>query len=96
MCVTLVHVLAHKIHVAVESVELWTWSYLDLLHRFRLWSVAAEVISSTRILHIKDVHKQATPIYTGCGECRKLIPIEGGLGWMCNHCKRAVGSCSFW
>ncbi|TPX33230.1 hypothetical protein SmJEL517_g03800 [Synchytrium microbalum] len=96
MCVSLLHVLAPKIEVSAESAELWTWSYLDLLRRLQLWSVAADVISSTRIPTIKEIHKGVTPIYTGCGECRKAIAIEGGLGWMCNACKRAQGSCSFW
>ncbi|TPX45306.1 hypothetical protein SeLEV6574_g03942 [Synchytrium endobioticum] len=95
MCVTLLHVLANKVEFAAESVELWTWSYLDLLRRFQLWGVAADVISSSRIPTIKEVHKEVTPIYTGCGECRKQILVEGGLGWMCSSCKRTVGCCSF-
>lgn len=69
--------------------EHWLLTYLDLLARYRLWYVSAEIIQLCWIPSISHLNQQSTTIYTCCGECSK--PLQRS-GWLCDRCHNAVTS----
>ncbi|KAJ3152719.1 WD repeat-containing protein 24 [Geranomyces michiganensis] len=98
MCVTILLVLGDRIRVDEKMQELWFWSYIDLLHRFKLWIPATAVIRAARVPSVRARNQESTTIHTICNHCSKpMIPAANGApNWACEHCNRLVNPCSFW
>ncbi|XP_018335579.1 GATOR complex protein WDR24 [Agrilus planipennis] len=63
--------------------EHWLLGYIDLLGRYRLWDIAAQVIKLSWIPSINQMSQQSTRINTNCGKCSK--PLQRA-GWLCDRC----------
>ncbi|KAJ3170447.1 WD repeat-containing protein 24 [Geranomyces variabilis] len=97
MCVTILLVLGNRIRVDEKMQELWFWSYIDLLHRFKLWIPATAVIRAAPVPSVRARNQESTTIHTICNQCSKpMIPATNGApNWACEHCGRLVNPCSF-
>ena len=69
MCVTISLVLRDFITISESQLEQWTYSYLDLLHRFKLWTVSARIIRDSPIPKIRSLNQESTFIHTACYNC---------------------------
>lgn len=54
MCVTLYLVLENFLDIDDDRIEDWFTAYIELLHRFKLWSTATAVIKACRIQSIRE------------------------------------------
>ncbi|KAI8586153.1 WD40-repeat-containing domain protein [Geranomyces variabilis] len=97
MCVTILLVLGDRIRVDEKMQELWFWSYINLLHRFKLWIPATAVIRAAPVPSARARNQESTTIHTICNHCSKpMIPAANGApNWACEHCGRLVNPCSF-
>jgi hypothetical protein len=68
MCVTLYLVLQKYIRVNDERLENWFDSYIDMLHRFKLWSPATAIINACKVPRIQE-RNQVKRI----GECVGMV-----------------------
>lgn len=72
--------------------ESWYYSYIDLLSKFQLWNVMAQVINLSPLQNINSINQTSTTIYTTCGSCYK--PLNGKVSWICERCKTRPSECS--
>lgn len=72
--------------------ESWYYSYIDLLSKFQLWNVMAQVINLSPLSNINSINQTSTTIYTTCGTCNR--PLGGKVGWICDRCKTKPSECS--
>jgi WD40 repeat protein len=72
--------------------ESWYHSYIDLLSKFQLWNVMAQVINLSPLPNINSINQTSTTIYTTCGTCNR--PLNGKVGWICERCKTKPSECS--
>ena len=72
--------------------ESWYHSYIDLLSKFQLWNVMAQVINLSPLSNINSINQTSTTIYTMCGGCNR--PLNGRVGWLCDRCKTSPSGCS--
>ncbi|KNE56400.1 hypothetical protein AMAG_02209 [Allomyces macrogynus ATCC 38327] len=77
------------------QVEDWFSSYIELLHRFRLYDVAAVVLEQCPITELRTKLQESTTIYTLCNHCYKPNTNTNGKFWSCSRCMRLVNACSF-
>ncbi|KAG0171056.1 WD repeat-containing protein 24 [Apophysomyces sp. BC1034] len=54
MCVTIYLILEAYLHVDEYRLEDWFTAYIDLLHRFKLWSTATAVIKACKIQRVRE------------------------------------------
>ena len=54
MCVTLYLVLEKYIEIDSERVEDWFTAYIDLLHRFKLWTTATSIMKACSIQAVRE------------------------------------------
>lgn len=73
--------------------ESWLMSYIDLLHHYKLWNPAVEIMKHSWIRSVREINEQSTAVHTNCGNCsRNLL---GPVGWYCTKCKSAdTSKCS--
>lgn len=72
--------------------ESWYHSYIDLLSKFQLWNVMAQVINLSPLQDINSINQTSTTIYTTCGSCN--YPLNGKVSWICERCKTKPSECS--
>lgn len=72
--------------------ESWYYSYIDLLSKFQLWNVMAQVINLSPLPNINSINQTSTTIYTACGSCKR--PLNGTVSWICDRCKTEPSECS--
>jgi WD repeat-containing protein 24 len=91
--VTLILILGDRIRNLLNdaSAEHWFLSYIDTLHRFRLWNTAALVIKLSPYSSIQRMSHRSTNYCTNCPTCRQRTIRSG---WMCDHCKHVTNTCS--
>ncbi|KAI9025276.1 WD40-repeat-containing domain protein [Phycomyces nitens] len=94
MCVTLYLVLEHYIHIDDIRVEDWFTSYIDLLHRFKLWSPATAMIKACRVKRVRERNENATTIHIACNHCFKVVMGTSNGSWACDKCRRLLNPCS--
>uniref|UniRef100_A0A1Y1LB70 GATOR2 complex protein WDR24 n=2 Tax=Photinus pyralis TaxID=7054 RepID=A0A1Y1LB70_PHOPY len=63
--------------------EHWLLGYIELLGRYRLWNIAAQVIKLSWLPSVTQLNQQSTRINTNCGNCSK--PLQRA-GWVCDRC----------
>ncbi|ORY03437.1 WD40 repeat-like protein [Basidiobolus meristosporus CBS 931.73] len=94
MCVTLLLVLDKHIKHQFSLEEQWFWSYIDLLHRFKLWSAAAAVRLACKLASVRQQSQESTTIHTSCNYCFKpLLNSKHGY-WVCDKCRKLLNPCS--
>ncbi|XP_064647525.1 GATOR2 complex protein WDR24-like isoform X2 [Lineus longissimus] len=93
MAVSVIIILGDKIrpHIEEQALEQWFMSYIDLLSRFELYCVAAEVIKSSDHPSVSSLNQQSTSFHTNCDKCGKPL-IKAG--WTCDRCKKMTNLCS--
>ncbi|ORZ13986.1 WD40-repeat-containing domain protein [Absidia repens] len=94
MCVTLYLVLQSYIRINDERLEDWFSSYIDMLHRFKLWSAATAIINACKIPRIQERNQMATTINIACNNCFKLVLGTTQGAWACDKCHRLLNPCS--
>lgn len=70
--------------------ENWLLSYVDLLHRHRLWNEATVIINLSWIPSVAEINHQSTAVHTNCGGCGR--PLLGTAGWYCSKCRSVESS----
>ena len=98
MCVTILLVLAKEKGVPDFSrSQQWFGSYIDLLSRFKLWSIATAVAQACDDPGIHSMNQDSTTIHTSCSSCMKPLttgaPDSSGF-WACDRCRKVLSSCS--
>ncbi|KAG0223515.1 WD repeat-containing protein 24 [Mortierella sp. GBA43] len=98
MCVTILLVLADEKDVPeFNRSQQWFGSYIDLLSRFKLWSIATAVSQACKDPDIHTMNQESTTIHTSCSSCLKNIltraPTSSGF-WACDRCQKILSSCS--
>ncbi|KAJ3018418.1 WD repeat-containing protein 24 [Thoreauomyces humboldtii] len=96
MCVTVLLVLRDKLKIDEKTEEMWFWSYVDLLHRFKLWTPATAVTRAGRVASVRARNQESTTIHTICNQCQKPMLAAAGPNWGCENCGALVNPCSFW
>ncbi|XP_068715424.1 GATOR2 complex protein WDR24-like isoform X3 [Montipora capricornis] len=93
MCVSALIVLGDKIRSRIDeqTQEQWVMSYIDLLGRLQLWSVATQIIQLSSLRAISSLNQASTTVYTMCGRCSKPLTKSG---WYCERCRSLVAPCS--
>ncbi|TPX74787.1 hypothetical protein CcCBS67573_g03951 [Chytriomyces confervae] len=64
MCSTIALVLEGHLNIAADMKELWISSYIDLLHRFELWTTASRMISTCNIPSIESRNQESTTVHS--------------------------------
>jgi len=98
MCVTILLVLTEEKEVPEFALsQQWFGSYIDLLSRFKLWSIATAVSQACKDARIHTMNQDSTTIHTSCSSCMKPIltraPNSSGF-WACDRCRKVLSSCS--
>ncbi|KAF9916707.1 WD repeat-containing protein 24 [Lobosporangium transversale] len=98
MCVTILLVLANEKDLSEFSrSQQWFGSYIDLLSRFKLWSIATAVSQACKDPEIHTMNQDSTTIHTSCSSCMKPLisraPTSSGF-WACDKCRKVLSSCS--
>lgn len=93
MCVSALIVLGDKIRSRIDeqTQEQWLMSYIDLLGRLQLWSVATQIIKLSSLPAVSSLNQASTTVYTMCGRCSKPLTKSG---WYCERCRSLVSPCS--
>ncbi|KAK4300861.1 hypothetical protein Pmani_026936 [Petrolisthes manimaculis] len=94
MAVTCFIVLGHTIKGLLEEAEVehWFLSYINLLHHFRLWNVANQVIQLAACLpSVMQQNQQSTTVTIQCGRCNYTLSRNSV---MCRKCGGVAATCS--
>ncbi|KAF9090534.1 WD repeat-containing protein 24, partial [Mortierella sp. AD031] len=98
MCVTILLVLAEEKDIPEFGLsQQWFGSYIDLLSRFKLWSVATAISQACKDVRIHTMNQDSTTIHTSCSSCMKpiLTRAQDSSGfWACDRCRKTLSSCS--
>ncbi|XP_031570799.1 GATOR complex protein WDR24-like [Actinia tenebrosa] len=81
--------IRHKIDEQTQ--ELWLMSYIDLLRRLEMWSVANEITKLSSLPIVNTQNLQSTTVYASCGRCNKPLSKSG---WFCKRCMSLIEPCS--
>ncbi|KAK7484912.1 hypothetical protein BaRGS_00023832 [Batillaria attramentaria] len=77
-------------HIEEETQENWFLSYIDLLSRFQLWTIACEVIALSHLPQVCQMNQASTTIYTACSQCSRRLENNS---WVCDRCKIVTNIC---
>ncbi|KAL9547640.1 hypothetical protein PS6_007035 [Mucor atramentarius] len=94
MCVTLYLVLEKYLNIDNERIEDWFTAYIELLHRFKLWSTATAIIKACKVQNVRERNENATTVNIACNTCFKLVNGTTGGSWACDKCHRLLNPCS--
>ncbi|CEG76890.1 hypothetical protein RMATCC62417_11721 [Rhizopus microsporus] len=96
MCVTLYLVLEKYLDIDENRLEDWFTAYIDLLHRFKLWSTATAIIKACKVQNVRERNENATTINIACNTCFKLVQGTSNGAWACDKCHRLLNPCTIW
>lgn len=86
----------HPLNIEENNVKLWLHSYIDLLHRFKLYVTATKVIKLCRNLpDIQQLNQLSTTIDIQCSNCNKSLK-EQKNAVRCESCRTPQAICAFW
>lgn len=54
MCVTLYLILEKYLNIDNDRIEDWFTAYIELLHRFKLWSPATAIIKACKVQNVRE------------------------------------------
>ncbi|KAF3932703.1 hypothetical protein ABW19_dt0203724 [Dactylella cylindrospora] len=77
MCATLALLFGDLVALDERRVDDWVESYVEQLHRFRLYVPAAEVIKATGVEHVRAQALTNTYIHLNCGNCNAPMMSAG-------------------
>lgn len=81
-------------HFIEDSIlEFWFNAYLEVLHKFKLYNVATNLIKKSPIAAINQINQQSTTFLTNCTKCNKALARRQG-SWWCDRCRRTPNLCS--
>ncbi|XP_060562640.1 GATOR complex protein WDR24-like isoform X2 [Ruditapes philippinarum] len=85
-------VLKDKVRKFIEPnlQEDWFFSYIELLGRFKLWTIANFVIKLSNLHHVSILNQQSTTIHVNCNTCQRPLHRSG---WLCDRCKNIINQC---
>lgn len=85
-------VLKDKIRQYIEPAlqEDWFFSYIELLGRFKLWTIANYVIKLSNLHQVSILNQQSTSIHVNCNVCQRPLHRSG---WLCDRCKTITNQC---
>ncbi|XP_032814997.2 GATOR2 complex protein WDR24 isoform X2 [Petromyzon marinus] len=78
-------------HVSQTVQEHWYTAYLELLHRFKLWSVATQVIRLSTCEAVNILNQTSTSLHLNCSACKRSLD---GKGWLCDKCRQCASVCA--
>ncbi|KAK5578609.1 hypothetical protein RB653_008281 [Dictyostelium firmibasis] len=92
-CVFIVLILGKYVDLNIEKHRLTTWfgSYIELLQRYKMWSLALEIMKYCDDQIISQASKRHTTLISACSTCGKSIPQNSIL---CEKCNKASSKCS--
>ncbi|KAN0024868.1 hypothetical protein ACTFIV_009277 [Dictyostelium citrinum] len=92
-CVFIVLILGRYIDLNIEKHRLTNWfgSYIELLQRYKMWSLALEVMKYCDDQIINQASKRHTTLISACSSCGKSIPQNSII---CEKCNKASSKCS--
>jgi WD40 repeat protein len=76
--------------ISEEMRTRWLTSYLELLQRMRLWSLAIELVTMCGVEAIGNINAEKTQMPTGCPQCNRGL-YEGAH--RCNKCLITTSTC---
>ncbi|XP_070565824.1 GATOR2 complex protein WDR24-like isoform X2 [Ptychodera flava] len=93
MTVSALIILGDRIRsqISETSQEVWFMSYIELLCRFQLYTVATEVIKLSNHAAVGALNQASTTIHTNCNKCNKPLTKSG---WLCERCCNLTNTCS--
>ncbi|KAI9249009.1 WD40-repeat-containing domain protein [Sporodiniella umbellata] len=94
MCVTMYLVLEKHLNIDEDRLEDWFTAYIELLHRFKLWSTATAIIGACRVQNVRERNENATTISIACNTCFKLVQGTSNGAWACDKCHRLLNPCT--
>ncbi|KAH9519102.1 WD repeat-containing protein 24 [Bulinus truncatus] len=92
-CVSMLIVLGELIkpHLDEAYQESWFYAYIDLLGRYKLWTIANVVIKQSKLASICSLNQESTVVHTMCYKCSRACERSA---WLCDKCKRVTDICS--
>jgi len=73
-----------------NTLEHWWLSYVDLLHKLQLFTIANEVLSQCILPSVHTQNQQSSTVYTGCTRCGRSL----NRTWWCNKCQAPAARCA--
>uniref|UniRef100_A0A2C9LCJ3 GATOR2 complex protein WDR24 n=1 Tax=Biomphalaria glabrata TaxID=6526 RepID=A0A2C9LCJ3_BIOGL len=92
-CVSMLVVLGDHMKALIDETyqESWFYSYIDLLGRYELWTVANVVMKQSKLASICSLNQESTVVHTMCSKCSRACERAA---WLCDKCKRVTNLCS--
>ncbi|XP_069111272.1 GATOR2 complex protein WDR24-like [Argopecten irradians] len=91
VCMLLVLGPKNRPDIDIATQENWFMSYIDLLGRFKLWTVSNVIIKMSYLPQISMMNQQSTRIPLHCSMCNKVL---SRVGWLCDRCKVVINTCA--
>ncbi|OWF39356.1 WD repeat-containing protein 24 [Mizuhopecten yessoensis] len=91
VCMLLVLGQKNRPQIDIATQENWFMSYIDLLGRFKLWTISNDVIKMSYLPQISMMNQQSTRIPLHCSTCNKVL---SRVGWLCDRCKTVINTCA--
>ncbi|XP_052812838.1 GATOR complex protein WDR24-like isoform X1 [Mya arenaria] len=90
--VSMLIVLKDKLrqYVDTDLQEDWFLSYIELLGRFKQWTIANFIIKMSKLPSVSMLNQQSTSIHVNCNMCNRPLARSG---WLCDRCKAIINRC---
>ncbi|XP_066583390.1 GATOR2 complex protein WDR24 isoform X2 [Prorops nasuta] len=72
-----------NLNIEIALQEHWLLEYIDMLGKYKLWDVAAQIIQLAWIPSVSQLNQQSTTIHACCLACTK--PLQRSA-WLCDRC----------
>ncbi|EFA81247.1 WD40 repeat-containing protein [Heterostelium album PN500] len=89
-CVFTVLIMKDRLKLDSLRVSQWFGSYVELLHRFKMWNCANEIMKSCEDPSVGSLSQRSTSILISCGCGKTLTPNN----WVCDKCGTVPAECS--
>eukprot|EP01133_Synstelium_polycarpum_P008691 gene8691-10211_t len=89
-CVFVVLILRDALKVDSLRISQWYGSYIELLHRFKMWPAANEIMKSCDDPAVSFMSQRSTSVLVSCACGKTLAPNN----WVCEKCGTVPAECS--
>jgi WD repeat-containing protein 24 len=96
MNVFLALTLKNKVNLTDIPIEEYTEAYIDLLHRYQLYSQATRLMHISSIKSIRDMNGENSTFYASCYNCATPVSVGLSTRVMCAKCDTVMIKCSYW